>query len=400
MANFLQRLIDNPRGAFGSTGTVASTDEWGNPYDAYGSPVKPPEEPTPSLSESLLNIAESPAKMAVGAVTAPLQAAKELFTGSGDQGPTLYQGPDAPGNARRFADVASPFFGGEAFSGGRALADAAALGTKSAAQRALLPDSMMKLASDSGKANPVGAAVSGSLPMDEASRLARAREMGFDTDTPWYHSSLKPLDEFTPHGKFMGKWGVSGTSLTDNPEMASRYLDRYGDIGWVDGKPNQEFQKNIMPLYVRGDMKIKDLDAPIAQNLGLGYPLPKNYTWPPELDGYDAVRVRDAINVPGKPAGSEAELLSELGFDDLAEKVQHTSLNDPGGIQGRELIVRNPSHIRSKFAAFNPADADKAGLLLSDTGKPSLWGSAITGANNKALSDAAQFGSGKKKDKK
>ena len=40
----------------------------------------------------------------------------------------------------------------------------------------------------------------------------------------------------------------------------------------------------------------------------------------------------------------------------------------------------NPEDIRSKFAAFNPADIDKAGLLLSDTGKPSLFGSAVAGA--------------------
>src|SRR5690606_26717289 len=37
---------------------------------------------------------------------------------------------------------------------------------------------------------------SSSLPMDEASRLARAREMGFDTDATWYHATHRDFDEF------------------------------------------------------------------------------------------------------------------------------------------------------------------------------------------------------------
>ena len=36
-----------------------------------------------------------------------------------------------------------------------------------------------------------------SLPMDEASRMARAKEMGFDTDNPVYHGTMKDFPEFS-----------------------------------------------------------------------------------------------------------------------------------------------------------------------------------------------------------
>jgi hypothetical protein len=34
--------------------------------------------------------------------------------------------------------------------------------------------------------------------MDQASRMQRAREMGFDTDTVYYHGTRRQFDEFEP----------------------------------------------------------------------------------------------------------------------------------------------------------------------------------------------------------
>src|SRR5690606_31267416 len=42
------------------------------------------------------------------------------------------------------------------------------------------------------------AASASDLPMDEASRLARAREMGFDTDRVLYHGTDETFTEFDP----------------------------------------------------------------------------------------------------------------------------------------------------------------------------------------------------------
>lgn len=205
----------------------------------------------------------------------------------------------------------------------------------------------------------VAASGVGNLDMSPEARKARAEEMGFDTSKVWYHSSLSPIEAFEPHGKFMGRWGVSGISLTNNPKMASRYLDRYGDVNYK-GVP---FQKNVMPLYVKRGLRIKEITTPIKQKLGLGFPLPEGYKWPKELDGYDGILVRDAINGQDVVEGSDAALLRDLELDDFEGKVFHTDETDPGAIAGYELILRDPSNIRSVNAAFDPALYDSASLL-------------------------------------
>lgn len=208
---------------------------------------------------------------------------------------------------------------------------------------------------------PLFAIGGSSLDMSSEARKARAEAMGFDTSKVWYHSAVEPIDAFKPHGKFMGRWGVSGISLTDNPEMANRYLDRYGEFNYK----GERFQKNVMPLYVKRDLRIKEIAEPLKQKLGLGFPLPENYKWPSQLDGYDAVLVRDAINGVERVPGSDAQLLADLGFEDDAGKVQHTRLDDPGAIVGHELILRDPAHVRSVSAAFDPSENDSARLMAS-----------------------------------
>src|SRR5262245_10550104 len=55
------------------------------------------------------------------------------------------------------------------------------------------------------------------LPMDLASRMARAREMGFDTDRTLYHGTSSTFDEFNP--------GNRSIYLTDKPEIADIYAN-------------------------------------------------------------------------------------------------------------------------------------------------------------------------------
>lgn len=79
------------------------------------------------------------------------------------------------------------------------------------------------LMSDSGKAGRgVAAAARSKLPMDEASRMARAAEQGYDG--PWYHGSER-TDRLTESGKIDPRRATSGPMpfFTDNPEIASNY---------------------------------------------------------------------------------------------------------------------------------------------------------------------------------
>ena len=180
------------------------------------------------------------------------------------------------------------------------------------------------------------------LPMDRESQLARAREMGFDTENRYYVSALQPVEAFSKHGKFMGHKGVSGVSVSDNPEMASRYLDRYGEFDYK-GKP---FAKNMMEVYIKPG-NVEEFSKPIYSGVPMGAPLPKDYKWPRNLDGIDTLSFPDRITKRGD--------VSHLPADTLRPHMD-----------GRELILRDPTQIRSVNATFDPAQSHSSNLLASN----------------------------------
>lgn len=71
------------------------------------------------------------------------------------------------------------------------------------------------------------------LPMDLASRLGRAREMGFDVDNPVYHGTVGNFRRFSPRRVgYMGEdYGVEGYWFTDSPIVAGGYaLNRPAEV--------------------------------------------------------------------------------------------------------------------------------------------------------------------------
>lgn len=140
-----------------------------------------------------------------------------------------------------------------------------------------------------------------------------------------YHSTLGDINTFRPHGQFMGYSGTSGISLTDNREMASRYLDRYASYGFVDGVPNQPFNKNVMPVYVKIGKFIERTER-FATDLALGAPLPEDYIPAHVKLGYDTVIRDDSINRKGAT-------------------VRHSGAKN--ALRGKEYIVSNPNQIKS-----------------------------------------------------
>ena len=92
-----------------------------------------------------------------------------------------------------------------------------------------------------GRANPMGAGSKGALPMDEASRMARAREMGFDTEQTYYHATNADFDQFKPSERgIMGP----GVYLSKDPKMIEKYVDAEG--------------ARIIPVHVRGNIAGKN----------------------------------------------------------------------------------------------------------------------------------------------
>jgi hypothetical protein len=153
-----------------------------------------------------------------------------------------------------------------------------------------------------------GPQMSTSLPMDEASRLARAAKMGFDTKRPYYH-------------------GSSDGSITDvNPDLTKRGV--YGNgfyttrmAAKADGYAGPE--GSVYPVYLKKD-RVLDLTTPEGRAI------------------YDAARGN----------GGNASLSESYDL-----------IKAPG-----ETVVLNGNAVRSKFAAFDPAKKDSSGLLASLVG--------------------------------
>ncbi len=86
------------------------------------------------------------------------------------------------------------------------------------------------------------------LPMDQASRYARAEEMGFDTSQVWYHGTQADFDAFKASNGRFGK----GVYLDKSPERASGYASnklrkgKFGRFVETDGSG-----ANVIPVFVK-----------------------------------------------------------------------------------------------------------------------------------------------------
>jgi hypothetical protein len=166
------------------------------------------------------------------------------------------------------------------------------------------------------------AAVAKGLDMSQAGRMARAKEMGFDTDTVLYHGTDKEIASFRPSER--GAFGP-GVYLSDQSGVASRY-----------GKPS--------PYYVRGSILDTRPGKPLPKGLS---DAAKSQLTPEEVQRWerlwpqrnsmavDAETFREvltrSVEAPRVP-----EIMRRLGFDGMQ-----------GIADGHELVIFDPSNIRS-----------------------------------------------------
>jgi len=85
------------------------------------------------------------------------------------------------------------------------------------------------------------------LPMGEASRMARAREMGFDTGTPLFHGTESDFQSMRPSGK--GAQG-RGVYTTHSPSAAADYAGKWGG------------DASVLPLTARGQYTPNSMQDP------------------------------------------------------------------------------------------------------------------------------------------
>jgi hypothetical protein len=227
--------------------------------------------------------------------------------------------------------------------------------------------------SPQGRAASNGAGGKGQLPMDEASRMARAREMGFDTENVSYR-------------------GINGDydlSKAGNYQMFTRSPEDAGEFG-----------NNVIPAYLRkgrnlqvngggnnfNSVPVARLPDDVRANL---HPSTGNIARTDEIAyaaqkaGYDSVSINNVYDnaygeIPRKPAPRTAyddqeidRILAELGgssaddFGPVAIAPEIPRNYDPTTVD----IVFDPKNIRSKYAQFDPAQSDSPVLTAGIGGR-------------------------------
>lgn len=186
------------------------------------------------------------------------------------------------------------------------------------------------------------------LPMDEAARMQRAKDMGFDTDQVYYHGtgdnieefSLKKANDLEGRKRNLG-YGKGKIYLSGDPYAASNFANDAPRRG--KGK-----EPNVMPLNVRTDKLIDDKDyQAMFEELSNGRPT---------FDSSFTMKERDALF---KKLDTK---LAKEGYEGVAtfHKNQNGDVVDVG-----QVAIFDPSNIRSVNAKFDPSKKNSANLLAT-----------------------------------
>lgn len=166
-----------------------------------------------------------------------------------------------------------------------------------------------------------GKVASDALDMSHAARMARAKEMGFDTGKTWYHGSPNKFEEFDPSLS-----DDVGLYFTTDYKTAANY-------NGPDGVIHEVYLRNNNPYVAYA-----------------------------ETDGAGS----------GKFFSESGEILPFETNDEIASFARgrgHTSMEWPQGNlteADNTIAVFDPRNIRSVNAAFDPAKKDSANLLASN----------------------------------
>lgn len=179
----------------------------------------------------------------------------------------------------------------------------------------------------------VGAREDG-LPMDEASRLARAEAMGFDTSTPYFHGTNRDVQGgFRRSGS--GAMGP-GVYLAKHPATSEVYAGTPSRDGQIDfTRSNSGAGGNILPVFVRGRMA-------------------RESNWAGAID--EVLRQRQFRKMRRTDSAVERAAIERLRAEGFA------GISD---VRNDWHVVFDPADVRSRFAAFDPKRSEENDLLAS-----------------------------------
>lgn len=246
------------------------------------------------------------------------------------------------------------------------------------------------------------------LPMDEASRMARARDMGFD-QTPMYHGSpdirqVRDAGAFEPRTTNAGyltdpdryaqiQTEMGAERAANNGEPTARYfelLDEAGALNQNLERPRpiymtdkrgvastyarddrafdyQGAEPGVLPLLTRGNMMVVDGGGERFANLSLdrlrrSLPEEKRAQFDEMVRRYKA----DFTGNPGRITTNDLEDIAHgMGYDGFDVRNVRDTYNTHGPKSPVATVraVFDPANLRSPEAAFNPARANRRNLL-------------------------------------
>ena len=183
------------------------------------------------------------------------------------------------------------------------------------------------------------------LAMDYSSRMARAQEQGFDTDTPYYHGTpaedIDAFDLLPERRRFPKSFGVH---MANTKNEATHYKPpTSGSVQELYAAPQNTLEIDIprgghfVSASMKADLDRDDIIRQLVDAKRDGSP-------------YDSVRVRKDMSPDW------ADWSGKEGYNE-------------------NLIMLDPTRVRSVNAAFDPAKKDSANLLAGVTGAGLLGGS-------------------------
>jgi hypothetical protein len=243
------------------------------------------------------------------------------------------------------------------------------------------------------------------LPMDEASRMARAREMGFAVKKPLYHGSpdMRGVNEtggFSPRATnvrvindlaefdaasdalriagpgspdYMDALARSNTAQTTKQVASPVFLSPQRGMAQTYADPKRAFdyqgaEPGVMGLVARPGKQL-DVDGGGESFRGISE---RNVRSALENAGIDQAKIEDAIarhglNIRDGRMRTDAlsALAQEFGFDSVAVRNVRDHYNG-GGRPGEVVMVFDPARLRKPEAAFDPARANDTDLLAAN----------------------------------
>ena len=186
------------------------------------------------------------------------------------------------------------------------------------------------------------------LPMDEASRMARAKGQGYNVDEPIYHGTTKEFTEFDPSKTSRKAMYGEGAYFSTNPEYAQEFAGKSGRVIKAFQSLKKPFDLNDADDAALSDLykELKKVDKKASKD------------W--FSDNYNAMTaVRDKLEPK-----QISDVLKKHGYDGLVNK------------QDGFVVIFDPSKIRSTEAAFDPKKIKSSDILAGVGGVGILGGAS------------------------